>query len=53
MAILIGAHQSDNRMRWATALKSGKDKGWLFVRNFLCFNVEDYIDILIAVHELW
>ena len=31
-------------------LKSGKDRGSLFVQNFSCFNVGDYIDILITVH---
>ena len=31
-------------------LKSGKDKGKLFVLNYPCFNGRHYIDILITVH---
>ena len=37
------AHEISN------SFKSGKDKGRLFVRNFTCFNVGNYIDILITV----
>ena len=31
-------------------VKVWQDKGRLFVRNFPCFNVGDYIDILITAH---
>ena len=34
----------------ATTLKSGRDIGGLFLRNFSDFNVGDYIGILINVH---